>query len=137
MINSLKQLLNRFNARPYRYALLFLGLPSLALATASIDSVSVSTANPEPGSLLGVTVVYCENQTYNNTYFYVALEPSAATTIQGCPIPDQILLVDGGNSAGPKSPLPPPEMMKATPVRVGTPEIHLQPPNAPSLKFLK
>jgi hypothetical protein len=79
-----------------------LSLPTMSLATATISSVTVSTANPAPGSVLGVTVVYCENAANNNTFFDVALEPSSSTTIQSCPIPGQHFLIDENSTpAGP------------------------------------
>ncbi len=83
--------------------MLILFLPLMALAqNANIFSVNVSTANPAPGSVLGVTVIYCQNALNNNTYFDIALEPSSATTMPGvCPVPGQILLVDGNNTPGP------------------------------------
>ena len=74
----------------------------MSLATATISSVTVSMANPAPGSVLGVTVVYCENKNTDNTFFDVALEPSSSTTIQACPIPGQHFLVDENSTpAGP------------------------------------
>src|SRR5579885_1873502 len=74
----------------------FLLAPSLAWASVSISSISISNSNPIPGTVVAVTVVYCE--TANTTPFWlVALNPSS-TTIQSCPTANQVLLVDGGTS---------------------------------------
>jgi hypothetical protein len=106
MINVIHQhLLNRFKARGLFLVLCTLLLPAMVLAAPTITSVTVSTANPAPGSVLGVTVVYCEPAANTNDYFDVALEPSADSTLQDCPLPGQHLLVDGDNTAGPASPL--------------------------------
>lgn len=74
----------------------FLLAPSLAWASVSITGISISNSNPVPGTVVAVTVVYCE--TANTTPFWlVALNPSS-NTIQSCPTANQVLLVDGGTS---------------------------------------
>src|ERR1700679_2664984 len=111
MVNrSFQFILKRFNAGTVFSALCILFLPAIVLAQQdTISSISLSTPNPAPGSVLGVTVVYVQNQTNNNSFFLVALEPNGTTTLPGtCPDPGQIFFVDGANPAGPTSPGPPP-----------------------------
>src|SRR5665213_3301908 len=106
---KLQFILKRFNAGIVFAVLCVLLLPSMALAQETVSSVTVSSINPAPGSVLGVTVVYCQNATNNNSFFLVALVPSSSTTLAGtCPVPGQRFLVDGANPPGPTSLGPPP-----------------------------
>ncbi|HVZ80520.1 MAG TPA: hypothetical protein VHE12_06900 [bacterium] len=69
----------------------------------SFSSISVSNSAPNPGSTIGVTVVYCQLGTYIVPNFYVGLNPSQ-TTLQACPAANQTLLVDkntGSNGISP------------------------------------
>src|ERR1017187_7240509 len=107
---KLQFILKRFNAGIAFATLCVLLLPSMALAQQDfVSGISLSTANPAPGSVLAVTVVYVQYQTNNNSFFEVALEPNGTSVLPGtCPKPGQIFLVDGGNTPGPTSLGPPP-----------------------------
>lgn len=78
---------------------LVLLLPALALANATLTSVTVSNSNPTPGSVIGVTLIYCESNTYTQPFFMVAFNPSS-TTIQSCPAANQVFVVDTNTPAG-------------------------------------
>ncbi len=69
-----------------------LALPSLGLAQVTFSSLSLSNANPAPGSTVGVTAVYCEG-TFKTPHFFVGLNPTS-TSLQSCPAANQVLLVD-------------------------------------------
>jgi hypothetical protein len=76
--------------RIFFLALAFFPLPLWAGVT--ISSVTVSNSSPTAGSVIGVTVTYCE--VANTTpFFLMALNPNS-TTMQACPTTGQILLVD-------------------------------------------
>src|SRR5665213_2484331 len=89
----------RFKAWGGLSALFLLFLPAMAFAqTDNIVSVTAFPANPVPGGTVAVTVIYCPNKTYNNSFFEVGLEPSSVTAFPGtCPVPGQIILVDSHN----------------------------------------
>jgi len=79
--------------------------PSLLLAqSVTFNTISVSNSNPAPGSVVGVTVVYCELSTFKTPNFYVGLNPSQ-TTLQSCPAVNQTLLVDKNTSPSGVSPV--------------------------------
>jgi hypothetical protein len=87
--------LNRFKKKLLFFFLL-LSAPSLGLAQIAINSISVSSTSPVPGTVLSVTISYCcpANAT---PFWMVALNPSS-TTIQSCPALNQELLVDGATT---------------------------------------
>ncbi len=87
------------------YVFMFLFIPGFLFAqSVSFSSISVSNANPAPGSVVGVTVVYCQLSTFKVPYFYVGLNPSQ-TTLQACPAVNQTLLVDKNTSPTGVSPV--------------------------------
>src|SRR5947207_3243067 len=68
--------------------------PSLVLAgSVNFSSITVSNPSPSPGSVIGVTVVYCQLGTFIVPNFYVGINPSQ-NTLQACPAANQTLLVD-------------------------------------------
>jgi hypothetical protein len=76
--------------------ILVLAFPAVVHAQVTISGVTVSNTSPSPGSVIGVTITYCD--TANKTpFFLVSLNPNS-TTMQACPAAGQILLVDGGTS---------------------------------------
>src|ERR1700679_2757896 len=95
--------LNRYKRAVVFTVFCVLLLPVIGFAQqANIFSVTAFPPNPVPGGTVAVTVVYCQNATFNNTYFEVALEPLGVTSFPGtCPKPGQILLVDSNNPQGP------------------------------------
>ena len=70
--------------------------PLWAQAQVSLVSLSISNSNPAPGSVVAVTVVYCDTAN-EHPYWLVALNPSS-TSIQSCPTANQHLLVDGATN---------------------------------------
>ena len=65
-------------------------------ANVNITAISVSDSNPQVGEVVGVTITYCD--TANQTPFWlVALNPNS-TTLQSCPAPNQIFMVDIGTT---------------------------------------
>src|ERR1039458_4219330 len=77
------------------FILLFYLLPSF-LRAVTITSIAVSNSNPSPGSVVGVTVVYCENANTTPNWL-VALNPNN-TTFQGCPAANQVFLLDANTT---------------------------------------
>lgn len=74
-------------------------------AGVTISSIFVSSTTPAPGSVLGVTIVYCEAA--NTTPFWlVALNPNS-TTLQPCspPAANQVFMVDSVTSPTGVSPV--------------------------------
>ncbi len=69
----------------------------------TFNSISISNANPSPGSVVAVTVVYCEG-TYKTPNFFVGLNPSS-TSLQSCPAINQVLLVDSTTTPEGTSPV--------------------------------
>src|ERR1700722_9665926 len=80
-----------------------LNLSESLAQTVSFSGISVSNSNPTPGSVVGVTVTYCDlsNQV---PYFYVALNPTFAS-MQPCPAANQILLLDKNTTPTGVSPI--------------------------------
>ncbi|HVM32075.1 MAG TPA: hypothetical protein VMU88_03010, partial [bacterium] len=65
-------------------------------AAVSISNIQISNSNPTPGSVVAVTITYCE--TANVTpYWLVAVNPSS-NTIQACPAANQYFLVDSNTT---------------------------------------
>lgn len=77
--------------------------PLTAAANVTFNTISVSNSTPSPGSVVGVTITYCEG-TFAVPYFYVLLNPSS-TTMQPCPAAGQILLVDKNTTPTGTSPV--------------------------------
>ncbi|HJT25020.1 MAG TPA: hypothetical protein VJ873_10610, partial [bacterium] len=77
--------------------------PDLALAGVTISNIAVSSSSPSPGSVVGVTITYCESA--NTTPFWlVALNPNS-TTLQSCPAAGQVFMVDSNTSPTGTSPV--------------------------------
>lgn len=82
--------------------LLFVFLPSLAFG-GTINTIAVSNSSPNPGSVIGVTITYCAGANIV-PFFMVALNPSS-TTLQACPVVNQVLLVDSNTAPTGVSPV--------------------------------
>ena len=88
--------LDKLNRFKFLALPVFFSAPFLAQAQVSLVSLSISNSNPAPGSVVAVTVVYCD-QNPRTPFWLVALNPGS-TSIQSCPTANQHLLVDGNTA---------------------------------------
>ncbi len=72
-------------------------------AAVTFSSISVSNSTPLAGSVVGVTIVYCDG-TFDQPCFHVALNPNF-TTVQSCPAANQVFLVDTNTTPTQTSPV--------------------------------
>ena len=81
----------------------FFLIPSLGFSQVTFNWIADSNSSPAPGSVVAVTVSYCEG-TFKTPHFMVGLNPSS-TAMQTCPTVNQTLLVDSTTGSNGTSPV--------------------------------
>jgi hypothetical protein len=99
-------LLHKITSRFVLSGFLFI-LPVAGLWAGSpvvFSGISLSNSTPLAGSVVGVTVIYCDSTTYDVPFFHVGLNPNF-TSFQSCPAANQEFLVDSNTSPTGVSPV--------------------------------
>ena len=98
--------LNPFQTKWFYSLILFIGFiagsfsPCSLWASPQFTSVELSNYNPAPGSTLGVTVIFCDDQTYttNTAYLMAAIKSSSlsSSALDPCGTSGQVMVVSAG-----------------------------------------